>query len=225
MHKVVMIGLLLGCGTAHTESIPLVREHGTLLVPVLINDKITLNDRTPGILVTPLAGSAIQSQITEDAVHQTLAEKVAAEDRADQESRMGIHHHSTIDIIDWTKLLDPLAGAGWIFRYTGVDKSWALFTSNRENWRTGQIVSLWLRWEQDRQQINPSGVAFLSYVENVEYDCMNERVRTLTQFTYPENNTHGNAQTIEVDPKMARWRPIVPGTQGEDNFHIACSDR
>jgi clan AA aspartic protease (TIGR02281 family) len=38
-----LLTLLLVCGAAYSESIPLVREHGTLQVPVLVNGKISLN--------------------------------------------------------------------------------------------------------------------------------------------------------------------------------------
>jgi clan AA aspartic protease (TIGR02281 family) len=38
-----VLALLLASGTAQTESIPLISEHGTFVVPVVINDKITLN--------------------------------------------------------------------------------------------------------------------------------------------------------------------------------------
>ncbi|MGC1388873.1 MAG: retropepsin-like aspartic protease [Steroidobacteraceae bacterium] len=43
MPKSILLTLLLACGTAQAESIPLVREHGTFVVPVVINDKMTLN--------------------------------------------------------------------------------------------------------------------------------------------------------------------------------------
>jgi clan AA aspartic protease (TIGR02281 family) len=43
MQKTVMLALLLACGAAQAESIPLIREHGTFVVPVVINDKLTLN--------------------------------------------------------------------------------------------------------------------------------------------------------------------------------------
>ncbi len=39
----VLVALLLACNSANAESIPLIREHGTFVVPVVINDKITLN--------------------------------------------------------------------------------------------------------------------------------------------------------------------------------------
>jgi hypothetical protein len=44
MHKTIGLWILLaGCGTALAESIPLINEHGTYLLPVEINDKISLN--------------------------------------------------------------------------------------------------------------------------------------------------------------------------------------
>ena len=43
MQKSILLTLLLACGTAQGESIPLIREHGTFVVPVVINDKIPLN--------------------------------------------------------------------------------------------------------------------------------------------------------------------------------------
>ena len=38
-----LLATLLSSGAAHSESIPLIHAHGTLQVPVVINDKITLN--------------------------------------------------------------------------------------------------------------------------------------------------------------------------------------
>lgn len=44
MHKAIILALLLvACGPAHAESIQLIRENGTFVVPVLINNKIGLN--------------------------------------------------------------------------------------------------------------------------------------------------------------------------------------
>lgn len=39
----VLLALLLTFGAAQAESIPLIREHGTFVVPVVIKDRITLN--------------------------------------------------------------------------------------------------------------------------------------------------------------------------------------
>jgi clan AA aspartic protease (TIGR02281 family) len=43
MRILIMLVAMLTCGAVRAESIPLIHAHGTFLVPVLINDKITLN--------------------------------------------------------------------------------------------------------------------------------------------------------------------------------------
>jgi clan AA aspartic protease (TIGR02281 family) len=43
MNKTIVFALLLTCGAAYGESIALIHDHGTFLVPVVVNDKITLN--------------------------------------------------------------------------------------------------------------------------------------------------------------------------------------
>jgi hypothetical protein len=43
LSSAALLAMLLSCGAAHSESIPLVHAHGTLQVPVVINGKISLN--------------------------------------------------------------------------------------------------------------------------------------------------------------------------------------
>jgi clan AA aspartic protease (TIGR02281 family) len=43
MAGAAFLALLITCGAAHSESVPLIHEHGTLQVPVVINRKISLN--------------------------------------------------------------------------------------------------------------------------------------------------------------------------------------
>jgi clan AA aspartic protease (TIGR02281 family) len=43
MRRTMIVLLLFSCSTATADSVPLIREHGTYLVPVLINDTISLN--------------------------------------------------------------------------------------------------------------------------------------------------------------------------------------
>jgi hypothetical protein len=42
MRKGLFVAMLLACSLAKAESVPLVRDHGTFLVPVLLNNSITL---------------------------------------------------------------------------------------------------------------------------------------------------------------------------------------
>ena len=43
LSSAALLALLISCGAAHAESIPLIHAHGTLQVPVVVNDKISLN--------------------------------------------------------------------------------------------------------------------------------------------------------------------------------------
>src|ERR1700733_5175092 len=43
LSSAALLAMLLCCGAAHAESIPLIHAHGTLQVPVVINGKISLN--------------------------------------------------------------------------------------------------------------------------------------------------------------------------------------
>jgi len=43
LKRSILLALLLVFGAAQADSIPLIREHGTFVVPVVINDKMTLN--------------------------------------------------------------------------------------------------------------------------------------------------------------------------------------
>jgi clan AA aspartic protease (TIGR02281 family) len=43
LSSAALLAMLLYCGAAYSESIPLIHAHGTLQVPVVINDKVSLN--------------------------------------------------------------------------------------------------------------------------------------------------------------------------------------
>src|ERR1700735_866341 len=43
LSSAALVAILLSCGAAYSESIPLIHAHGTLQVPVVINGKISLN--------------------------------------------------------------------------------------------------------------------------------------------------------------------------------------
>jgi hypothetical protein len=43
LSRVALWAMLLSCGAAYSESIPLIRAHGTLQVPAVINGKVSLN--------------------------------------------------------------------------------------------------------------------------------------------------------------------------------------
>jgi hypothetical protein len=123
----------------------------------------------------------------------------------------------------WVKTLDPLTSGGWEFRTVADDGSWASFSTTHQMKRSGKIVSVWLRQEFAEPQLDPSGDAYLSIVQKIDYDCTKVQARPVLVIYYSANNIKGNAQTEQADPKQAPWTPIVPGTLAETNLQWACS--
>jgi hypothetical protein len=175
------------------------------------------------LFIAAIPQSAAQTPGSAGSQFQPLQDKVAAQDKAEEASRTGNAQRLDPGATDWIKYLDPVPAGGWVFRGSAGDGSWALFTSKHQRKRIGQVVTLWLRWEQFEQQTGPAGIHFMSYIEKVEYDCGNDRARTLAQITYPKNNLKGDANNREFDPKTSAWELIAPGTQGENNLQFACT--
>jgi hypothetical protein len=181
-----------------------------------------------------LCGSSCFAQ-TQDATtnspHQSLAEKVAAEDLMDDKSEVAKLERKEAerkrqddDMKYWTHELDPLPNGGWSFRHYADDWSWALYTSNHQRRRVGDVVTLWLRWEH-RDSQSPAGHAFRSYVEKVEFDCNGARMRTVAETFYAERNLKGNPHSLDLNPKSITWDSVIPGSQGEYNLQYACGNQ
>jgi len=127
------------------------------------------------------------------------------------------------DPMSWVRTLDPMSSGGWEFRTVADDGSWAAFSTTHQLKRSSKTVTVWLRQEFAEQQRDPNGDAYLSVVQQVEYDCAKVRARPLLVIYYSDNNIKGNSQSEEADPKQAPWDSIVPGTLGESNFQWACN--
>jgi hypothetical protein len=127
------------------------------------------------------------------------------------------------DPMAWVRTLDPMSAGGWVFRTVADDGSWAAFSTEHQMKRKGQLVTVWLRQEYAESHQDSGSDAYLSNVENVQYDCGKERARTLLVIYYSDNNIKGTEQSEQADPKETPWNPIVPGTLNELNFRWACS--
>jgi hypothetical protein len=127
------------------------------------------------------------------------------------------------DPMAWVRGLDPLSAGGWEFRTVASDGSWAIFISDHQLKRSGQIMSVWLRQEFAEPQKSADSGAYFSAVQRVDFDCAKDRARATAVIYYSGNNLKGNEQDAGVDPKEAPWSRIVPGTQNESNFQWVCS--
>jgi hypothetical protein len=126
------------------------------------------------------------------------------------------------DPMAWVRTLNPLTTGGWEFRAVAPDGSWAAFSTDHQEKRSGKLITLWLRQEYPEPQRGGSGDLFLSNVETVQFDCGSDRQRLLLVIYYSENNITGSQQQEESDPKHTPWDAVVPGTQSDSVFQWAC---
>jgi surface-adhesin protein E len=127
------------------------------------------------------------------------------------------------DPMAWAHTLDPLLSGGWEFRTVAGDGSWAVFVSEHQLKRSGQVMSVWLRQEYAEPQKSADNETYLSEVQRVDFDCGKDRARATAIIYYAGNNLRGTEQAAAIEPKESPWSPIVPGTQSESNFQWACT--
>jgi len=170
-----------------------------------------------GWLASATAQTPEQTQIWEaQRAARQAQEKAKAEEIAKQrEARRA-------DPMAWVRTIDPMSSGGWVFKAVAADGSWAIYSTDHQLKRSGHMVTTWMRQEFPEAQHAPSGSAFFSDVEKVQYDCSKERARVLLIIYYSDNNLAGSQQSEEADPKTAAWDPVVPGTQGEAAFRWTC---
>jgi hypothetical protein len=126
------------------------------------------------------------------------------------------------DPMAWVRTLNPMSAGGWQFRAVGADGSWAAYSTEHQMKRSGHVVTVWLRQEYPEPQRSAGGGVYLSNVEQIQYDCANERGRALLIIYYAENNIAGGETSETNDVKQTPWDPIVPGTQSEYIYQWAC---
>jgi hypothetical protein len=127
------------------------------------------------------------------------------------------------DPMAWVHTLDPLLSGGWEFHTVAADGSWAVFVTNHQLKRSGQVMSAWIRQEYAEPQKAADIGSYFSEVQRVDFDCGKDRARASSIIYYAGNNLKGTEQDAVTDPKESPWSPIVPGTQSESNFQWACT--
>ena len=158
-----------------------------------------------------------QQQLWDAQRAQAAAENKAKAQRLAQERAA-----RRADPMSWVRTLNPMAAGGWEFRGVAADGSWAIYSTDHQMKRSGQMITLWLRQEYPEAQKDGAGDAYLSNVTKVQFDCSKDRQRLLLVVYYSENNIGGSQQQEENDPKNAPWQSVVPGTQSESVFQWAC---
>lgn len=148
--------------------------------------------------------------------------QAAAESKAKAERLARERAARRADPMSWVRTLNPMASGGWEFRGVAADGSWAIYSTDHQMKRSGQMITLWLRQEYPEAQKNGAGDVYLSNVTKLQFDCAKDRQRLLLVVYYAENNISGSQEQEENDAKNAPWQSVVPGTQSESVFQWAC---
>jgi hypothetical protein len=165
-----------------------------------------------GFAQTPEQQQLWDAQRAQAAAENKAKAQRLAQERADRRA----------DPMSWVRTLNPMAAGGWEFRGVAADGSWAIYSTDHQMKRSGQLITLWLRQEYPEAQKDGGGDVYLSNVTKVQFDCGKDRQRLLLVVYYSENNIGGSQQQEENDPKNAPWQSVVPGTQSESVFQWAC---
>jgi hypothetical protein len=87
--------------------------------------------------------------------------------------------------------------------------------------RKGDLVKMWqLADFKNVQTDNFSFAPYLSVKGQREYDCTEERHRTLTATWFSGNMGHGTI--VEFDSDEKKWQPVPPESVNQIMWRLAC---
>ena len=85
--------------------------------------------------------------------------------------------------------------------------------------RNSNLVKMWQFFDYKTVQ-TVGGVRFLSNKEEWEFDCVEERSRSLGLKEYSGNM--GNGTVVYTNSQVGKWLPVVPGSIGHTVWKVAC---
>ena len=86
--------------------------------------------------------------------------------------------------------------------------------------RNGNLVKMWDLKDYLTVQKSATGFSYLSDKAQQEYDCKEEKARTLAYLWFSGQIGNGNVVYSNTNP--GEWRPISPESIGEILWKIAC---
>jgi len=89
--------------------------------------------------------------------------------------------------------------------------------------RSGDIVKMWYLVDFKSTQVDTNTKSFLSSKDQSEYDCKQERSRSLYYNNYSEKM--GSGKIIFTLKDALQWRPTGSGTIAAALLKIACSKK
>jgi tetratricopeptide (TPR) repeat protein len=111
------------------------------------------------------------------------------------------------------------AAAGWVI--VGSDKTNTQYANPSTIRRKGNIVTMWDLLDYNKARVlNKSIKPFMSMKNQEEYDCEEERMRTLSSSLHSGKMGKGNVVFSDSDP--SQWISIPPQSRGENLWEVAC---
>ena len=110
---------------------------------------------------------------------------------------------------EWTKVMTDSEAGG----YTLYFETTSLRIDNK-------MVKMWLLYDFKTDQKDEKDVSYLSLRFQREYNCKQERARTVAQSLFDGNMARG--KEISSDSIERPWEPVAPGSIGETLWFMAC---
>jgi hypothetical protein len=122
-----------------------------------------------------------------------------------------------LSFIFWSQI----ARADWV--EIGANESGTFFVHAASIEKSGDMVKMWFLINFKRNQVDSSTRSFRSTKDQSEYDCKEQRTRTLYYNNYAEKMGTGKIVFNMKDPFV--WRPATPGSISADLLKIACGKK
>lgn len=89
--------------------------------------------------------------------------------------------------------------------------------------RKGNLVKIWVLMDYKTAQTSAAGKSYLSSKGQSEFDCAEERRRTLAYRFFSGHMGKGNVVFTNSDED--KWEPVEPGSVGQIMWKLACGKK
>jgi hypothetical protein len=114
------------------------------------------------------------------------------------------------------------AYAEWVL-VTGDESGTTVYIDPSTIRRKDALVGLWTLYDSKTVETIPEG-SFLSIKRQKEYDCAEERSRTLAETLFSGNMGKGKVVLINT-AERSKWQPVQPGSIAQILWKHACGKK
>ena len=115
------------------------------------------------------------------------------------------------------------AAAEWVEVRGPESETFTVYADSATIRKVGTVVKMWSLYDYKALHVTPVLSPYMSMTKQYEYDCKEERQRTLFWSSYSGQMSRGIVVQTDTDPN--NWSPVAPGTVGEQLWQLACGKR